>query len=144
VKLVDANLLLYAVDERAARHGPARRWLTEQLSGQDTMAFAWGALLAFLRLSTNPRVFERPLSFSRAVDVIDVWLGQPCAVVVHPGPRHAAIIRQLLSPLGTAGNLVSDAHLAAIAIEHGAELNSCDTDFARFAGLRWVNPLDAP
>jgi toxin-antitoxin system PIN domain toxin len=142
VKLVDANLLLYAVDERAPRHGPAREWLARQLSGEDAVAFTWGALLAFLRLSTNPRVFEQPLSLARAADVVDAWLRQPCAVVVHPGPRHGAIIRQLLTPLGTAGNLVSDAHLAAIAIEHGAELNSCDTDFARFAGLRWVNPLD--
>jgi hypothetical protein len=141
VKIVDANLLLYSVDERSPRHEAARRWLTRELSGDDTVAFAWGALLAFLRLSTNPRVFEHPLSLERAFDVIDAWLQQPCVVIVHPSARHSAIVRQLLSPLGTAGNLVSDAHLAAIAIEHGAELNSCDTDFARFAGLRWVDPL---
>jgi toxin-antitoxin system PIN domain toxin len=142
VKVLDANLLLYATDERSPRHGAARAWLTEQLTGDDTIAFAWGTLLAFLRVSTSPRVFGRPLSADRAFAVIDSWLAQPCAVVVHPGERHSLLVRQLLRPLGTAGNLVADAHLAAIAIEHGAELNSCDTDFARFAGLRWVNPLD--
>jgi uncharacterized protein len=142
VKLVDANLLLYAVDERSPRHRAARAWLTERLTSDNAIAFSWTALLAFLRLSTHPRVFERPLSTERAFDVVDAWLGQPSAVVVHPGERHARLVRQLLVPLGTAGNLVADAHLAALAIEHGAELDSSDTDFARFAGLRWVNPLD--
>jgi uncharacterized protein len=141
VKLVDANLLLYATDGRSPRHAAARSWLEEQLSGEDAMAFAWVVLIAFLRVSTSPRVFEDPLEAERAFDVVDRWLTQPCAVVVHPGDRHAALVRQLLRPLGTAGNLVSDAHLAALAIEHGAELNSCDSDFSRFSGLRWVNPL---
>ena len=84
----------------------------------------------------------RPLSPEQAFDVLDRWLGQPCVVIVHPGDRHAAVVRELLEPLGTAGNLVNDAHLAALAIEHGAELHSCDSDFSRFSGLRWVNPLD--
>jgi toxin-antitoxin system PIN domain toxin len=141
VKLVDANLLLYATDGRSPRHQAARSWLEDQLSGEDAMAFAWVVLVAFLRVSTSPRVFEQPLAAERAFDVVDRWLAQPCAVVVHPGDRHAALVRQLLRPLGTAGNLVSDAHLAALAIEHGAELNSCDSDFSRFSGLRWVNPL---
>ena len=135
------NLLLYATDERSARHAAARSWLEGQLSGADAMAFAWAVLNAFLRVSTSPRVFEQPLPAERAFDVVDRWLARPCAVVVHPGDRHAALVRQLLGPLGTAGNLVSDAHLAALAIEHGAELNSCDSDFSRFSGLRWVNPL---
>ena len=141
MKLVDANLLLYATDERAPRHDAARSWLEERLSGDETVAFAWAVLLAFLRLSTSPRVFEQPLSPDRAFDVIHSWLAQPCAAIVHPGDRHAALVRQLLRPLGTAGNLVTDAHLAALAIEHGAELTSCDTDFARFSGLRWSDPL---
>jgi toxin-antitoxin system PIN domain toxin len=144
VTIVDVNLLLYATDEGSPRHGAARRWLARQLSGDDTFAFAWTVLLAFLRLSTSPRIFERPLSADRAFDVIDRWLAQPCAVVLHPGDRHAALVRELLRPLGTAGNLVSDAHLAALAVEHGAELCSCDADFSRFAGLRWSNPLDSP
>jgi len=142
VKIVDANLLLYATDAQSPRHVAARSWLERQLSGDETIAFAWVVLLAFLRLSTSPHVFERPLSPERAFDVVDRWLRQPCVVVVHPGGRHPVALRHLLGPLGTAGNLVNDAHLAALAIEHGAELNSCDSDFSRFSGLRWVNPLD--
>ena len=141
MKLVDANLLLYATDERSPRHDSARAWLEARLSGDEPVAFAWAVLLAFLRLSTNPRVFADPLSPERAFDVITNWLAQPCATVVHPGDRHATLVRQLLGSLGTAGNLVTDAHLAALAIEHGAELNSCDTDFGRFSGLRWRNPI---
>jgi toxin-antitoxin system PIN domain toxin len=141
VKLVDANLLLYATDERAPRHGSARAWLEGLLAGDEPVAFTWAVLLAFLRLSTNPRVFAHPLSPERAFEVIQAWLAQPCAMVVHPGDRHATLLRQLLGSLGTAGNLVTDAHLAALAIEYGAELNSCDTDFARFSGLRWSDPL---
>jgi hypothetical protein len=143
MKVLDANLLLYATDRRSPRHDAARSWLAQQLSGDDTLGFAWGVLLAFLRLSTNPHVFERPLSSDRAFDIVDGWLQQPCAVIVQPGDRHSGVMRQLLGPLGTAGNLVSDAHLAALAIEHGAELHSCDSDFSRFAGLRWINPLDS-
>jgi toxin-antitoxin system PIN domain toxin len=111
------------------------------LAGDEPVAFAWAVLLAFLRLSTNPRVFTSPLPPERAFDVIQAWLTQPCATVVHPGTRHAILVRQLLGSLGTAGNLVSDAHLAALAIENGAELNSCDPDFARFSGLRWIDPI---
>jgi uncharacterized protein len=144
VKVVDANLLLYAIDQRSPRHPAARSWLEGQLSGEEPVGFAWIVLLAVARLSTNPVVFERPLSPDRAFDVIDRWLAQPCAVVIHPGGRHTAMVRQLLRPLGMAGNLVNDAHLAALAIEHGAELNSCDADFSRFSGLRWTNPLDSP
>lgn len=143
MKLVDANLLLYATDQVSPRHRAARSWLERLLSGDETVAFAWVVLLAFLRLSTNPRIFERPLPADRAFDVVQAWIAQPCAVIAHPGDRHAELVRQLLRPLGTAGNLVTDAHLAALAIEHGAELNSADTDFARFSGVRWVNPLDA-
>jgi toxin-antitoxin system PIN domain toxin len=143
MKIVDANLLLYATDSRSPRYGRARLWLERQLSGDETMAFAWIVLLAFVRLSTNPRVFERALSADRAFDVVESWLDQPCAVIVHPGDRHPAILRQMLRPLGTAGNLVNDAHLAALAVEHGAELNSCDSDFSRFPGVRWVDPLDS-
>jgi toxin-antitoxin system PIN domain toxin len=98
-------------------------------------------LLAFLRLSTNPRVFDAPLGPAEAFDLVDGWLAQPCATVVHPTERHAAILRKLLEPLGTAGNLTTDAHLAALAIEHGADLCSSDSDFSRFTGVRWLDPL---
>lgn len=142
MKLLDANLLLYATDERSPRHRAARAWLDGLVSRDEPIAFAWAVVLAFLRLSTNPRVFEQPLSADRAFELVQGWVTHPSAVLVHPGDRHLPLVRQLLEPLGTAGNLVADAHLAALAIEHGAELNSCDADFSRFSGLRWVNPLD--
>ena len=141
MKLPDVNLLLYAVDETSPRHAPARAWLEEALSGSETVAFTWSVLIAFVRLVTQPRVFESPLAAGEALDLVDSWLAQPCATVVHPTGRHAAVLRDLLEPLGTAGNLTTDAHLAAQAIEHGAELCSADADFSRFTGLRWVNPL---
>lgn len=141
MKLPDVNLLLYAVDASAPRHRAARRWLEERLSGTETFAFAWVVLLAFIRLSTNPRVFETPLEPQEAFDLVEGWLAQPCATIVHPTDRHATLLRELLGPLGTAGNLTVDAHLAALAIEHGAELCSSDRDFSRFPGLRWTDPL---
>ena len=125
------------------RHEPARAWVEERLSGTETFAFTWVVLLAFIRLTTSPRVFQSPLSTSEALDLVDSWLAQPCVTVVHPTSRHAPVLRDLLEPLGTAGNLTTDAHLAALAIEHGAELCSTDRDFSRFAGLRWANPLEA-
>ena len=144
MKLVDANVLLYAVDEASPHHRVAKPWLERQLSGSETFAFAWAVLLAFVRLATNPRVFASPLAVDEALDLVESWLEQPCATVVHPTPRHLAVVRDLLAPLGTAGNLVSDAHLAALSIEHGAELCSGDRDFGRFPGVRWFDPLAAP
>ena len=141
MKLTDVNLLLYALDATAPRHRAARRWLEEQLSGTETFAFTWVVLLAFMRLGTSQRVFQRPLEPAEAFDIVDGWLAQPCATVIHPTDRHSAVLRELLEPLGTAGNLTTDAHLAALAIEHGAELCSCDADFSRFPGLRWRDPL---
>jgi len=143
VKLPDANLLLYAVDERSPRHDPARAWLESVLSGGETVAFAWTVLLAVVRVSTRTVVFERPLTPSEALALVDGWLAQPVATVVHPTDRHATVLHELLAPLGVAGNLVSDAHLAALCIEHGAELCSSDADFSRFSGLRWSDPLRA-
>lgn len=143
MKLVDANVLLYAVDEGSPHHAVARRWLEDQLSGAETFAFSWAVLLAFVRLATNPRVFETPLSTETAFDLVDSWLAQPATTVVHPLDRHHQLLRELLGPLGTAANLTSDAHLAALSIEHGAELCSADSDFARFPRVRWVNPLAA-
>jgi len=140
VKLPDVNVLLYAVDEGSRHHAGARAWLEEALSGTETVAFCWSVLLAFVRLSTRPVIFEQPLSADEAIDLVEGWLGQPNATVVDPTARHVATLRDLLRPLGTAGNLTSDAHLAALAIEHGAELCSYDGDFGRFAGLRWVRP----
>lgn len=143
MKLPDVNLLLYAVDETSPRHETAQAWLEQTLSGSETVAFAWVVLLAFVRLSTHAAVFAHPLDIEEALDLLDSWLAQPCVTVVAPTARHADVLRELLSPLGTAGNLTTDAHLAALAIEHGAELCSCDADFGRFSGVRWTDPLDS-
>jgi toxin-antitoxin system PIN domain toxin len=132
---------MYALDETSARHEAARTWLDTTLSGTEDVGFAWVVLLAVLRLTTRAAVFTKPYRPEQALDVIDGWLAQPCASVVHPTSRHPAILRGLLAPLGTAGNLTTDAHLAALAIEHGAVLCSCDADFSRFPGLSWQDPL---
>jgi toxin-antitoxin system PIN domain toxin len=141
VKLPDLNLLLYAIDEASPRHQRARAWLEEILSGTEPVAFAWTVLLGFIRLSTNPAAFERPLEVDEALDYVDDWLSQPVSTVIHPTDDHAAALRRLLGPLWSAGNLTTDAHLAALAMEHGAELHSSDADFSRFDGLRWMDPL---
>lgn len=141
MKLPDVNLLLYAIDEESPSHGPAREWLEAALSGTEAIAFAWVVLLGFLRISTNPAAIEQPLQPDDALKHIDEWLTQPVATIVQPASTHVATLRRLLQPLGTAGNLTADAHLAALAIEHGAELCSADNDFLRFEGLRWTNPL---
>ncbi len=141
MKLVDANLLLYAVNEDAPLHLKARPWLEAVLCGKETVGFAWTVLLAFLRLSTRAAVFPQPLSPEESLDLIDSWLSQPSSAIVHPGEGHLRILRDLIPPLGTGGNVTSDAHLAALAIEHGAELCSCDSDFSRFPGLRWQDPF---
>ena len=141
MKIVDANLLLYAVNEDAPLHARARSWLEAILSGSEPVGFEWTVLLAFLRLSTRTAIFPNPLRLDEALGHISAWLAQPCASVVHPAEGHLAVMGRLLAPLGAAGNLTSDAHLAAVAMEHGAELCSCDADFARFPGVRWTNPL---
>jgi uncharacterized protein len=141
VKLPDVNLLLYAADESSVYYKRASSWLETALSSAETVAFTWAALLGFIRVSTNPAIFEEPREAEEALDLVDGWLAQPCSTLVHPTDRHSAVLRELLAPLGAAGNLTSDAYLAALAIEHGATLYSGDSDFSRFSGLRWVDPL---
>jgi hypothetical protein len=140
--VVDVNLLLYAVNDDAPLHAGAKRWLEGVLSGSETVAFAWNVILAFLRLTTRHGLFQSPISLETSFRIVALWLEQPTATVIVPGPGHFENLRSLLAPLGAGGNLTSDAHLAALAIEHGAELCSCDRDFARFHGLRWRNPLE--
>jgi toxin-antitoxin system PIN domain toxin len=139
--LLDANLLIYAVNEHAPLNRKAKSWLESALSGPQTVGFSWNVLLAFLRLTTRPGLFRNPLSVGAAFDLVASWLDQSSATIVHPGPHHMRVLRELILPLGTGGNLTSDAHLAALAIEYGAELCSFDTDFSRFKGLKWRNPL---
>jgi len=143
VKLLDLNLLLNAVNRDSAPHEASRTWLERVLAGDETVAFPWVVLLGFLRLTTSPRVLPRPLTPEQAIGVVDGWLALPCVRTLHPGEEHWRILRELLGASGTAGNLATDAHLAALAIEHGCELYSADGDFARFARLRWVNPIAA-
>ncbi len=139
--LVDANLLIYAVNRDAPLHRKAKLWLESVLSGKEAVGLSWNVLLAFLRLTTRPGLFLHPLPVDTAFDLLASWLDQTSATLVNPGPHHLSVLRDLLQALGTGGNLTSDAHLAALAIEHGAELCSSDTDFARFPGLKWRNPL---
>lgn len=142
MKLVDANVLLYAVNASALHHERSRRWLDGALSGDVTVAFAWIALLAFVRLATKPTLFPSPLTLDQAMDRVDAWLGAAPAVVVEPTVLHASVVRNLLAPLGTGGNLVSDAHLAALALEHHCAIVSFDNDFGRFPAVRWEPPPD--
>ena len=136
MRVVDANVLLYAVNPDAPLHSRAREWLDDALDSEEAVGFAWAALLTFLRVGTNPAAFAQPLAVAEAVGVIELWLAQPAAVIVHATARHLALLLGLLADSGTAGNLVNDAHLAALALEHGAEIVSFDRDFQRFAGLR--------
>lgn len=141
MKVVDLNLLIYAVNADAPLHTVARRWWEKRLSGHEQVGVPWTVLLGFLRLCTRPTILPKPLSVKQAVALVDEWLSQPPCVVAHPGDRHWAILQELLLDAGTAANLVTDAHLAALAIECGATLCSTDADFKRFAGLRYENPL---
>lgn len=141
MKVVDLNLLLYAVNRDAPHHERAKAWWERTLSSDEPIALPWAVLLGFLRLTTNARVFPQPLSPEAALTVVDGWLPYASVIALTPGAEHWRILRSLLVESGTAGNLTTDAHLAALTIEHGAELCSADGDFARFRSLRWVNPL---
>jgi toxin-antitoxin system PIN domain toxin len=140
VRLVDANVLIYAVNESSTHHEAARTWLDGALGGEETVGFAWSVLLAFVRLTTHPAVFAEPLDVDAATAIVRGWTDQPSARLVDPTPRHLDLLSGLLAESGTAGNLVSDAHLAALAIENDAVLVTFDSDFGRFTGLRTERP----
>ncbi|MGE0006302.1 MAG: type II toxin-antitoxin system VapC family toxin [Parvibaculaceae bacterium] len=141
--LIDANLLLYAYHPKAEQHERSRAWLEAVLSGPDLVRFSCLTLWAFIRIATNPRVFDQPLSASEAEVAVSSWLAQPTAGILDPGERHWDILWRLMRDGQTAGPLVMDAVLAAIALEHGATICTTDRDFSRFSGLRWTNPLAA-
>lgn len=141
MKLIDANILLYVINQDSAHHAKLLPWWETQLNGDESIGLPWLSLLAFIRISTNPRIFPKPLEPLTAMQVVDTWLQHPLLEVISESENHWEIIRALIVESGTGGNLTSDAHLAALAIAHGAVLTSCDGDFSRFAGLRWENPL---
>lgn len=139
MKLVDANVLLYAINRPSPWYDESRSWLTNALSEGEAVGFPWTTLLAVVRLSTHRNIFDKPLTATQAMDVVDAWLASPVAVTVEPTVRHAAVLRSLLETVGTAGNLTTDAHLAALAIEYRAEVVTWDRDLARF-GVSVVVP----
>ena len=139
--IVDVNLLLHAVNRDTPQHDAAHQWWRSMLEGDEAVGLAWLVVLGFIRIATNPRIFPNALAEEEAVAVVDDWLRLPHVEPVEPTARHWEIFKEIIGPLGTAGNLTSDAHLAALAIEHGALLCSADGDFARFPHLRWRNPI---
>lgn len=141
--LIDANLLIYAVNRDAPLHKPARAWWEATLSGNRITGIPWVSALAFLRITTSARIFPQPLYPEQAIAYLDGWLAQPAVQMVSPGDRHWAILRNLLRHAGMGGNLTTDAHIAALALEGGHAVYSTDNDFKRFAGVHHVNPLAA-
>lgn len=139
----DANLLLYAYDSDSPFHRAASRWWSGLLSRPEPVGLSPVVVFGFLRLATHPKVFDRPMTVAEATARISTWLGRPNVRVLYPGPEYLPSVCQLLAAAGTAGNLVTDAQIAALALEYDAEVHSADTDFARFAGVRWINPLSA-
>ncbi len=139
--LVDANLLLYAYNPSSPHHSAARDWFEATMSGSEPVGFAWVTLLAFVRIGTSARALEHPLPTAEAGDIVSEWLASSITTLLNPGERHWQILRDLMTRGQVRGPLVTDAHLAALAIEHGAELATTDRDFARFPGLKFFNPL---
>lgn len=137
----DVNLLVYAHDEASPLHAKARAWWEDLLSEPAPVGLAWASVFGFVRLVTHPAVMQRPLAVAAALDRVDGWFARENVTVVEPGSRHLAVVRGLFEATGVAGRLTTDTHLAAIAIEHRAELHSNDRDFERFPGLRLRNPL---
>ena len=138
--IVDANVLLYAVDESSSFHEPARSWLEQALNGEERTGLPWASLLAFQRIATHPRASEHPMMPGDAWGFVDAWLAAPTAWIPEPGPRHPTILRDLIVRGELRGNLVSDAQLAALAIEYGTGVCSFDSDFARFSNLTLHRP----
>lgn len=139
--LVDANILLYAVDERSPFHVVAKEWMESALNGSRRVGLPWVSLTAFLRIVTNARALRDPLEPAGAWGIVDAWLDAPAVWVPNPGRGHREILGRLVRELDLRGNLVSDAMLAALCIEHGLEMISADSDFARFGEITWQNPL---
>jgi uncharacterized protein len=141
VILVDANILLYAEDSLSPLNRKARLWWDDQLFQSRPVCLCWPILSAFIRIGTNPRVYDHPLSLDQALVRVQSWLDQPCMRVIRPTEQHWSIFKMMLKDGQAVANLVTDAHIAALAIEHGCDLASTDADFSRFPTLKWFNPL---
>lgn len=141
MKLIDANLLIYAVNRDAPDHLKAKRWFESAIVKGESIGISWIVVLAFLRITTRPGILENPLDQDAAISYIDEWLALPTVELINPGEAHWRILSKLLRSSGTLGNLTSDAHLAALALENGADIYSADYDFQRFQGVNHVNPL---
>lgn len=139
--LVDANILLYAEDSSSEHHDRARLWWDGMLSGEEPVNLCWAVLLAFIRIATNKKVFETPLTLKEAISRVQSWMDQPCVRLVQPTSRHWELFQKLAIQGQTQANLITDVHLAALAIEHNCILYSTDADFSRFSGLKWKNPF---
>ena len=139
--LVDANLLLYAEDSLSEHHEAARAWWDGQLSGSEPVALCWPVLATFIRIGTNARLHRRPLTLREAIERVQSWQDQPCVRIIQATDRHWEHFQRMLRAGNATANLVSDAHLAALAVEHNCILASTDADFARFRGLKWRNPI---
>ncbi len=139
--LPDLNLLVYAYDSNSPSHAAAKSWWIGCLSGQETIGISWLVCFGFIRLWTSPRVFQNPMTVDQAATHVESWLARPMVRILNPGPRHAEIAFGLLRSEGRGGNLTTDAHLVALAMEANATLHTAGTDFLRFTGLRWKNPL---
>ncbi len=140
--VVDANLLLYAYNTDVPEHRVAAKWLSDLMNRSEPVGLPWLTIWAFVRIATNSRIWPNPLTAKRAIGIVNEWLAHPGVVALNPGPRHAEILERLMIKHGVRGGLVTDAVLAALAIENGASLASTDQDFSRFPELRWNNPLD--
>lgn len=139
--LVDVNLLLYAENSQGENYEKARSWWQHQLSGTETVGLSWTVLTAFIRIGTHPRVYAQPLALKDAIAHVQSWFDQPCVRLLEPTTAHWSILQKMLLAGNAPANLVTDAHLAALALEHNATLFSTDADFSRFPGLKWKNPL---
>ena len=139
--LVDANLLLYAEDSLSEHHETARNWWDTQLSGSEAVALCWPVVTAFIRIGTNARLHKRPLTLKEAIERVQSWIDQPCVRIIQASEQHWELFQKMLRVGNATANLVSDARLAALAVEHNCMLHSTDTDFARFRGLKWKNPI---
>lgn len=140
MKLIDVNILMYAINEDDLLYQTVSKWWSQALAGSEPIGITWSVIHGYLRLATHPRIFSRPQSVHQATDQIDRWLSHPNVLVIAEADDHWRVLRELVREVGTVGNLVADAHLAAIAISRASTLVSCDRDFARFRQLRWENP----